>query len=731
MTHTDEKLQPHLDALTAAAMDLDFTKMAEVCIALLWTTAELRADFEELPALIEEHKNPLQRAGNDFDGVVFADHLMALTSSLAQRHGTRDIQQQITKIFADVPAAARDLDSVKIASAFVAAIKVLLNPRNIPRRLAVVLDGKTIRIGRHFSVCFRRTLRIPEDGKDYPLPPGFSRFPICKVEDYADKVPANWLEDGGFFIPMHQREALYLEFGGAAWRPAAAKIGIGKINAVTGDQWDETIRKHKQDYVIVPDQHWLDGINSDDGRVRQFVAMPLGEGYTVEEQITDESRFGGIQVVAFDPKTGVFPEEDPKVVAERKRREREREDARTLFAQSTTLQMAKPSEGILHMAKPQDHHGALLAQPTHRGEPDYYRDVLSDLEAVAQEMGIAAGGKIRQEIVEDYYGAHTWDENCRGKVYIRIVNSVMFKLITGEDAPPSPISAKEYNDAGLPWFDYYNENAPAVLPSNILAGIKPIAALDQLKGQHADNREAVHISPEQIRRIHTPSKEEQIKLLQKSALASFDGKRFELAKRLADRLLELDSADVLALRIRAECNLQFRKWIHAEQDARDCLTLDPDSAFTLRTRAQANLMLGHYAEAAKDASDSLDRHPDNTSALMIRGEAFLHLKRYPEAIADCSSVLTLNAVHDGALRIRAESYRMSGKYSEAIADATSALNLYSSSAYALSTRAESFRKAGNFFDARRDAEEALRLKPEDAFTKGILEKLPEAWRPKK
>src|SRR5207248_1721139 len=120
------------------------------------------------------------------------------------------------------------------------------------------------------------------------------------------------------------REALYLEFGGAKWRPAAAKVGIGKINAITGDAFDEKIRKHKQDYVILPEQQWLDGINSEDGRVRQFVAMPLGEGYTVEEQITDEARFGGIQVVAFDPKAGVFPDEDPEVTAERERRARER-----------------------------------------------------------------------------------------------------------------------------------------------------------------------------------------------------------------------------------------------------------------------------------------------------------------------------------------------------------------------------------------------------------------------
>lgn len=35
-----------------------------------------------------------------------------------------------------------------------------------------------------------------------------------------------------------------------------------------------------------PRQPWLDGINSGDGYIRQFVAMKLGEGYTVEKQVS-------------------------------------------------------------------------------------------------------------------------------------------------------------------------------------------------------------------------------------------------------------------------------------------------------------------------------------------------------------------------------------------------------------------------------------------------------------
>ena len=68
------------------------------------------------------------------------------------------------------------------------------------------------------------------------------------------------------------------------------------VNCVTGKPFmagslDETT----QDY-IAPSQPWLDGIGAGDGFVRQFVAMGLGQGYTVEGQVTNEEKWGGIQV---------------------------------------------------------------------------------------------------------------------------------------------------------------------------------------------------------------------------------------------------------------------------------------------------------------------------------------------------------------------------------------------------------------------------------------------------
>ena len=48
---------------------------------------------------------------------------------------------------------------------------------------------QSLRIGRKTKISFHRTLRIPEDGKDYPLPASLGTLPIHRVEDFAATVP--------------------------------------------------------------------------------------------------------------------------------------------------------------------------------------------------------------------------------------------------------------------------------------------------------------------------------------------------------------------------------------------------------------------------------------------------------------------------------------------------------------------------------------------------------------
>ena len=96
--------------------------------------------------------------------------------------------------------------------------------------LDVTVNNNSISFGDDFSLNFQRTLRIPDDGRTYPLPPGLGTFPICRVEDYRNSVPESWLEHGGVFIPMYQREALWIRFNARHWKPNAVKVAVGKIN---------------------------------------------------------------------------------------------------------------------------------------------------------------------------------------------------------------------------------------------------------------------------------------------------------------------------------------------------------------------------------------------------------------------------------------------------------------------------------------------------------------------
>lgn len=100
----------------------------------------------------------------------------------------------------------------------------------------------------------------------------------------------------------------------SAKEPFALKIYVGGVNAVSGVPINESPEamlkrlkmsdKVKQDYMVLPDQPWLDGIASEDGRIRQFVAMPMGSGFSVEAQVTGEEKIGGLQFEVTPTKRG-------------------------------------------------------------------------------------------------------------------------------------------------------------------------------------------------------------------------------------------------------------------------------------------------------------------------------------------------------------------------------------------------------------------------------------------
>jgi hypothetical protein len=291
------------------------------------------------------------------------------------------------------------------------------------------------------QITFKRTLRIPDDGKDYPLPPGLGNFPLVHVEDYSRRVPASWKEHGGVILPMYQSEALWINFSGHYDKdrevkyPFAIKIATGKINAVSGQEWTPGLhRSPRQDYVVVPIQPWIDGYCVDKGVIRQFVAMPLGEGYTAEEQVSGKCEYGGIQIMAIPMKKEVFERRFPVV--------------------------------------PKRFEGARYSITAHASA----RFVTSR----AQAMGLAPGGRMKQEILQDKYDLEDWDLDSKSRCFVHIANSQNWHQITGRNPPTLPPAAAEYNKQGLPWFDYYSDAKP-VDGSELLGAMQSVLDVGKAK----------------------------------------------------------------------------------------------------------------------------------------------------------------------------------------------------------------------------------------------------------
>ncbi len=311
------------------------------------------------------------------------------------------------------------------------------------------------------DIVFQRTLRIPDDNQTYMLPPGLGSFPLRHVDDFAQKVPEKWRERGGVMLPMYQAEAMWLSFQPRGDYPIAVKVAAGKIDAVTGEEWEDgLVPRPDQNYMVVPGQPWLDGYVVEKGRVRQFVAMPLKSGgYTVEEQLTGKAEHGGVQIQVYPLKKKYY---DPP-----------RMDARAIRSVAS-FSMAQNYTVFEQSAAP--------------------------------DMGLAAGGSMRQEIYADRRPLAHWDQAHTSRCFVHLTNALVWRSITGAEPPTVPPTAADYTRNGLPWFDYYAADQEALDAKGALRKIKSIATVAAGKGEtplpeneSVDAKNVKHLGPSKRR----------------------------------------------------------------------------------------------------------------------------------------------------------------------------------------------------------------------------------------
>jgi hypothetical protein len=190
--------------------------------------------------------------------------------------------------------------------------------------------------------------------------------------------------------------------------------------------------------------------------------MPLGAGYTAEEQLTGEAEYGGIQIAVYPMKRDVFERRFPKV-------------------------------------------GELRYMRSSFALYDAEHTVMADA-----AMGLAPGGRMRQEIYEDPFDFADWDLENKSRCFVHFVNSMTWRAITGENPPMVPLTSKEYTEAGLPWFDYYDEKAGAIQGSEKLGQLKSVKEMGQEKGDKP-LPENESVTPEHVIMLRRNLKPDQVR----------------------------------------------------------------------------------------------------------------------------------------------------------------------------------------------------------------------------
>lgn len=279
------------------------------------------------------------------------------------------------------------------------------------------------------TIKFQRTMRIPDEGKKYPLPTGLGQLRLRSVDDFSETAPVAWMQKGGVVMPLARSEALWIWF--CSRYCFAVKIGVGKINALSGEPWIPDLQRKLQNYFLVPDPPGYEN----EEVIRRYVTVPLTTSDSADGPLAGRADIGGIHIHVVPMRAESYYRHGGDFILPPTIKEF---FMRLIFASVICKELAE-----------------IDRRHQQRG---FERPAAEPTETVIEETA-------RQEIIEDQYEFSEWDQTQTVRCFVHPCDSSVWRQITGANPWHPPLTSKDYKEASIPWSDDYGDDGKPI-PEN-------------------------------------------------------------------------------------------------------------------------------------------------------------------------------------------------------------------------------------------------------------------------
>ncbi|MCW5821995.1 MAG: hypothetical protein KIT34_04285 [Cyanobacteria bacterium TGS_CYA1] len=263
----------------------------------------------------------------------------------------------------------------------------------------LIFNFKDVHEDARLTISFKRTLRLPDNVRLPYIPPTSGHFQLACFDDYEDAIPTTSKTHGGIMLAMYQSDAMYINFSGYRDKKRASPYPFA-IKILQGDINGITGEQNESGLNSTP-QDFLSYPNQS-----WLNGLFTSEGefrQFVAKRLPDKNQT--LQILVYAMKTSIYEQLYPRA---------ERNIADYYF----------------------DRWGANSAEP----------------------MGIAPGGKINQQIFQSESESEKWDTSNVRMCFVHIANPLVWKEITKKAPLHEPFTRERYQQAGLEWHDYYNDD---------------------------------------------------------------------------------------------------------------------------------------------------------------------------------------------------------------------------------------------------------------------------------